>query len=136
MSSGGINDLADVYRSYIHSILAGDLARMADFVADGVVHNNIELGLEGYKTLLKRNIIDTRMNILIKRLIADQNHVAAVLVFTTSEQTQELVGHKLNGKVFSYMENVIYDFDDNGKIKEVHSVFEIDVIRAYASNWT
>lgn len=133
MASTRNEDLADVYRRYIESILAGDLVSMTHFVAENVVHNDKHLGLEGYKKLLKRNIIDTKMDIQINRVVADHDHVAAVLIFTTSEHTRELVGYKLDGKTFSYKENVIYDFDEDRRIKEVHSVVETDVIRAHSS---
>ncbi len=71
------------------------------------------------------------MQIEIKRLIADDDHVAAVLIFTTSKSTKELVGIGLDETPFSYPENVVYDFND-GKIVEVHSLFDIDAIRAHA----
>ena len=124
--------LADIYHRYISSIVAGDLDSMAEFVAEDVVHNGNLLGLEGYKSLLKRNIVATKMGIQIKRLIADERHVAALLVFTTSEATQDLIGYRLDGQIFSYAENVIYDFDENRRIKEVHSVVDTDTIRAHA----
>lgn len=123
-------DLANVYRSYIEAILSHDIESMSRYVSDEVVHNGQLLGLEGYKDLLKRNIVDTGTTIEIKRLITDHDHVAALLVFTTKEQTRELVAVKLDGNPFSYSENVFYDFKDD-KIIEVHSLVDLDMIRSH-----
>lgn len=131
MSSTKSSSLDIIYRNYIAAILDGDLGNMSNFVSESVVHNGTRLGLEGYKELLKRNIIDTKVQIRIKRLIVDQEHVAAVLIFTTSEFTNDLVGIQLDGQPFSYAENVVYDFKD-GKISEVHSLFDIDTVRSHA----
>ena len=93
--------LAQVYKNYIAAILEHDLDSMDSFVSQDIVHNGVKLGLAGYKALLKRNIMDTSMRIEIKRLVADDQCVAAVLVFTTTEATQDLIGYRLDGQIFS-----------------------------------
>lgn len=133
MSSSVSNNLDSVYRDYIAAILDHDLDSMSKFVSEEVVHNGNSLGLEGYKVLLRKNIMDTDVHIDIKRLVTDAEHVAALLIFTTKASTKELVGIKLNGQSFSYAENVFYDFRD-GKIVEVHSLFDIDTVRAHANS--
>ena len=130
-STAASKTLGEVYRSYIKAILDHDLDAMNQYVSETVVHNAQHLGLQRYKELLQRNIIDTGVHVEIKRLIADEHHVAAVLIFTTKESTTELVGVELDGKPFSYPENVVYDFKE-GKIVEVHSLFDIDAVRAHA----
>lgn len=124
--------LDSVYHDYIAAILDHDLDSMSKFVSEEVIHNGKLLGLEGYKELLRRNIMDTNIHIEIKRLITDAEHVAALLTFTTKASTKELVGIQLDGQSFSYAENVFYDFKD-GKIIEVHSLFDIDAVRAHAN---
>lgn len=131
MATNKEDGLKRVYRDYIATILAKDLDRLSMYVSDEVVHNGKKLGLEGYKDLISRNIIETGVRIDIKRLIADEKTVAAVLVFSTQAETKELVGIQLDGAPFSYIENVVYDFEHD-KIVEVHSVFEIDVVRSHA----
>jgi len=130
MSSETESSLSQIYCSYIKAIRDHDLAKIDEYVSETVVHNDKHLGLQGYKELLCRNIIQTEVSIEIKRLIADKNHVAAVLIFTTKPSTESLVGIRLDGRPFSYAENVIYDFKD-GKIVEVHSLFDIDTVRSH-----
>lgn len=125
------NTLEVVYREYIATILAKDVAKLSLYVSDEVIHNGKKLGLEGYKDLILRNIIQTGVNIEIKKLVADEKTVAAVLIFTTQAECKELVGIQLDGTSFSYAENVVYDFKE-GRIIEVFSIFEIDVIRSHA----
>lgn len=124
-------DLSTVYRRYIQAIRDRDLDEVSKYVSEGVVHNGKQLGLEGYKDLLKRNIFEPDTQITIKRLIASEYHAAALLVFTTKPTTKELVGIELDGTEFSYAENVFYDFK-NGKIFEVHSLVDIDAVRSHA----
>ncbi|KAK5937591.1 hypothetical protein PMZ80_010211 [Knufia obscura] len=131
MSSSISGDLRDIYRSYIQAILNGDVDSMHEYVSETVSHNGKQLGLQGYKELLLGNIINNDIHIEIKRLVADDSHIAAVLIFTTSSSTKELVGIELDSQPFSYVENVIYDFKD-GKIAEVHSLFDIDTVRSHA----
>ena len=66
-----------------------------------VVHNGKQLGLQGYKELLLRNIIENDMDIDIKHLIADESHVAAVLTFKTGTSTKGLPGIDFDGQPFS-----------------------------------
>lgn len=130
MDSTPSSTLVDVYRNYIKAVLNHDLDRISDYVSENVVHNGKQLGLSGYKELLLRNIMHPNVKIDIKRLVADDSHVAALLIFTTSKQTQELVGISLKDDQFSYAENVFYDFSDS-KIIAVHSLFDIDTVRAH-----
>jgi len=123
--------LSDVYRNYIRAILDHDVDSMDQYVSAHVVHNGTQLGLEGYKGLLRRNIIENDMHIEIRRSIADESHVAAVLIFTAGPSARRLAGIDLDGQPFSYVENVIYDFKD-GKFAEVHSLFDIDTVRSHA----
>lgn len=123
--------LDDVYREYIQVILNHEIDKIDQFVSEDVVHNGKQLGLKGYKELLLRNIIETNVDIHIERLVADSSHVAAVLTFTTKPSTKSLVGIELDGLPFSYRENVLYDFRD-GKVAEVHSLFDIDTIRSHS----
>ena len=131
MCSKAPKRLDELYRSYIQAILDHDLDAMDQYVSEDVVHNGQHLGIKGYKDLLRRNIMDPDMQIEIKRLIADERHVAAVLIFTTRKLSKELVGVELDGTPFSYAENVVYDFKD-GRITEVHSLVDVDVIKAHA----
>lgn len=123
-------DLETIYRAYIKDISNGKLENMSLYVGDHVVHNNIELGLTGYVQLLKDNIVSTQVSIEIKRLIADQTGVAAILVFTTKASTKSLVGIELDDVPFSFEENVVYDFED-GKIVKVHSLYDVDAVRSH-----
>lgn len=131
MSSSAHIDLNVVYRDYIDTIQGNQLDKLSLYVSEEVMHNGKRLGFQGYKDLILRNIVGTGVSIEIKRLVTDETTVAAALTFTTKAETKELVGYPLNGEPFSYAENVIYDFKD-GKIVEVFSVFEIDIIRAHA----
>lgn len=63
-------------------------------------------------------------------MFADADRVAALLVFTTKSTTNNLVGTELDGRPFSFPENVFHDFKD-GKIIEVHSLVDNDTIRAH-----
>jgi len=131
MSLPATKDLRQIYQTYIRAILSHDISSMDEFVLEDVVHNGKQLGLHGYKELLLQNIIENDIHIEIKRLVADDSHVAAVLIFTTGPSTKGLVGIDFDGHPFSYAENVIYDFKD-GKIAEVHSLFDIDTVRSHA----
>ena len=133
MSSPTTKNLSNVYRDYIRAILEHDIDALDQYVSKDVVHNGKQLGLHGYKDLILRNIMENDLQIEIKRLIADENHVAAVLILTTCSSTKGLpmVGIDLNGQTFSFAENVIYDFK-NGKIGEVQSLVDVDTIRSYA----
>lgn len=131
MPSSAHTDLNVVYRRYIDTIQGNQLDKLSLYVSDEVVHNGKRLGLQGYKDLILRNIVETSVSIEIKRLVVDARTVAAVLNFSTKAETKELVGYQLDGEPFSYAENVVYDFE-NGKIVEVFSVFEIDIIRSHA----
>lgn len=131
MASKNTAGLDAIYREYIAAIQSKELDKISFYVSDEVIHNGKRLGLDGYKDLLLRNIVETDVDINIKRLVVDSKTVAAVLIFTTKATTEELVGIRLDGEPFSYAENVVYDFTD-GKIREVFSVFEIDAIRAHS----
>lgn len=131
MSAPSDSNLETTYRKYIQMILNHDLDRIADYVSSDVIHNGQKLGLVSYRELLFKNIVETGMHIEIKRLIADGSHVAALLIFTTTKLTRSLVGIPLKDEIFSYAENVFYDFKD-GKIVEVHSLFDIDTVRGHA----
>lgn len=124
-------DLSSVYRKYIQAIRDRDLDAIDGFVDTDVVHNKTYLGLQKYKELLQNNIISTKVDISIKRLVSTSDCVAAILIFTTKPETKSLVGIELDGVPFSYEENVFYDFK-GGKIIEVHSQFDIDLVRQHA----
>lgn len=129
MASNKSWDLASIYREYIRAIMDHDLEAMSKYVCEDVVHNSKKLNLEGYKDLLRRNIVTTNMRVSIERLVTDESHVAALLIFTVMPETQELVGVELDDEQFSFPEHVFYDFKD-GRIARVHSLFDIDAIRS------
>lgn len=131
MATPATRGLSAIYRDYIRAILNHDLDSMDHYVSDSVVHNGKQLGLHGYKEFLLRNIVQNDVQVEIKRLVADDNHVAAILIFTTRPSSKGVAGIQFDGRPFSYAENVIYDFKD-GKIAEVHSLFDIDTVRSHA----
>lgn len=123
-------DLSVIYRDYIRAITNHDLESMSRYVCEDVVHNSKALNLAGYKALLKRNIIDTNVDVRIEQLITNESQVAALLIFTVMPQTKSLVGVELDGTQFSFPEHVFYRFRD-GRIAEVWSLFDIDAIRSH-----
>jgi predicted ester cyclase len=122
-------DLADIYRGYIACLNRQDWLKLGQFVDDDAVHNGRQIGLSGYREMLRRNfdeIPDLYFN--IQMLISDPPHIASRLGFDCTPKGVFL-GLHVNGKRVSFAENVIYEFR-NEKIVQVWSVIDKTAIEA------
>lgn len=121
--------LAERYRSYIDCLNRQDWANLGDFVGGDVVHNDRQVGLEGYRAMLERDyreIPDLRFN--IDFLVVEPPHVASRLLFDCRPKGRFL-GLAVDGRRVAFAENVIYAFRD-GLIRRVWSIVDKAAIEA------
>ena len=116
-------DLSGVYRGYIACLNEQDWLSLEKFVCDDVNYNGLQIGISGYREMLKKDfheIPDLRFDIQL--LISDPPHIASRLQFNCTPKNQFL-GLHVNGKRISFSENVLYEFQD-GRIAKVWSVID------------
>ena len=122
-------DLSGVYRGYIACLNEQDWPNLDKFVRDDVNYNGLQIGISGYREMLKKDfyeIPDLRFDIQL--FIADPPHIASRLQFNCSPKNKFL-GLPVNGKRISFSENVFYEFRD-GRIAKVWSVIDKVAIEA------
>ncbi|GGG02040.1 hypothetical protein GCM10010924_33140 [Rhizobium wenxiniae] len=122
-----MQDLEQIYRSYIDCLNRQDWLRLEDFVAADVVHNDRRFGLDGYRRMLEsdfRAIPDLYFKIDL--LVVDTQKVASRLVFDCTPVGQ-LFGLPVNGRRVRFSENVFYLFSE-GRIVQVWSIIDTGVI--------
>ncbi|MGA1833086.1 ester cyclase [Rhizobium wenxiniae] len=124
-----MQDLEQIYSSYIDCLNRQDWLRLEDFVAADVVHNDRRFGLDGYRRMLEsdfRAIPDLYFKIDL--LVVDTQKVASRLVFDCTPVGQ-LFGLPVNGRRVRFSENVFYLFSE-GRIVQVWSIIDTGVIEA------
>jgi len=124
-----MQDLEQIYSSYIDCLNRQDWLRLEDFVAVDVVHNDRRFGLDGYRRMLEsdfRAIPDLYFKIDL--LVVDRQKVASRLVFDCTPVGQ-LFGLPVNGRRVRFSENVFYLFSE-GRIVQVWSIIDTGVIEA------
>jgi len=122
-------DLADIYRDYIACLNKQDWPRLEHFVHHEVYYNDQQIGLTGYRNMLKRDFSEIPdLHFSIQLLISDPPHLASRLVFDCSPKGKFL-GLDVNGKRVSFTENVFYEFRRE-KIAQVWSAIDKAVIEA------
>lgn len=124
-----MQDLEQIYRSYIDCLNRQDWLRLEDFVAADVVHNDRRIGLDGYRRMLEsdfRAIPDLYFKIDL--LVVDTQKVASRLAFDCTPVGQ-LFGLPVNGRRVRFSENVFYLFSE-GRIVQVWSIIDTGVIEA------
>ncbi|MNH89480.1 SnoaL-like polyketide cyclase [compost metagenome] len=124
-----MQDLEQIYSSYIDCLNRQDWLRLEDFVAADVVHNDRRFGLDGYSRMLEsdfRAIPD--LSFKIDLLVVDTQKVASRLVFDCTPVGQ-LFGLPVNGRRVRFSENVFYLFSE-GRIVQVWSIIDTGVIEA------
>jgi len=122
-------DLSSVYRGYIACLNEQDWPNLEKFVRDDVNYNGLQIGISGYREMLKKDfceIPDLRFD--IRLLIADPPYIASRLQFNCSPKN-EFLGLQVNNKRISFSENVFYEFRD-GRIAKVRSVIDKMAIEA------
>jgi predicted ester cyclase len=115
--------LAELYRSYIDCLNRQDWANLGDFVGEDVVHNDRQVGIEGYREMLERDyaqIPDLRFQ--IDFLVVEPPHVASRLIFDCRPKGRFL-GLDVDGRRVAFAENVIYAFRE-GLIRRVWSIID------------
>jgi predicted ester cyclase len=116
-------DLSRLYRRYIDCLNAQDWPGLGNFVQDKVIYNGVEIGLAGYRDLLKNDfeaIPDLWFELIL--LVADPPYLASRLHFNCTPK-QTFLGLHVNGKKISFTENVFYAVQGE-KIAEVWSVID------------
>jgi predicted ester cyclase len=124
-----MQDLEQIYSSYIDCLNRQDWLRLEDFVAADVVHNDRRFGLDGYRRMLEsdfRAIPDLYFKIDL--LVIDTQKVASRLAFDCTPVGQ-LFGLPVNGRRVRFSENVFYLFSE-GRIVQVWSIIDTGVIEA------
>ncbi|WP_313197640.1 ester cyclase [Rhizobium sp.] len=124
-----MQDLEQIYSSYIDCLNRQDWLRLEDFVAADVVHNDRRFGLDGYRRMLEsdfRAIPDLYFKIDL--LVVDTQKVASRLAFDCTPVGQ-LFGLPVNGRRVRFSENVFYLFSE-GRIVQVWSIIDTGVIEA------
>lgn len=122
-------ELGAIYRDYIACLNAQDWAKLGRFVDDNVIHNDRQLGLTGYREMLRNDfaaIPDLTFN--IKDLLVDPPQLASRIVFDCSPRGVFL-GLHVNGKRVRFTEHVFYEFR-NQRIVQVWSVIDKAAIEA------
>lgn len=117
------------YLSYIDCLNGQDWANLHRHVAEDVVYNGKQVGLQGYQAMLASDfkaIPDLSFN--VSRLVCDPPMIASRLEFDCTP-----VGHlfdlPVNGRQVRFSENVFYEIYD-GKIKRVWSVIDKAAVEA------
>ncbi|MCQ8240076.1 ester cyclase [Rhizosaccharibacter radicis] len=111
------------YRDYIDCLNARDWDRLDRFVHPAVEHNGRNLGLSGYRDMLRGDvdaIPDLRFR--IEWLVCEPPAIAARLSFDCTP-TGMLFGLPVNGRRVRFAENVFYRLED-GRLREVRSVLD------------
>ncbi|WP_118136381.1 ester cyclase [Oceanicella sp. SM1341] len=122
-------ELAPAYRAYIDCLNARDWARLGDFVAGDVVHNDRPLGLAGYRAMLEGDveaIPDLRFELV--SLVSGGVDVAARLAFDCHPKGM-LFGLPVNGRRVRFAEHVFYRYHE-GRIAQVWSLIDTAGIAA------
>ena len=116
-------NLSEVYRGYIACLNKQDWSKLGVFVGDDVKYNGQQIGLSGYREMLKkdfREIPDLRFEIQI--LVCEPPHIASRLHFDCTP-TGTFLGLPVQGKRVAFAENVFYEFRGD-KIQQVWSVID------------
>ena len=122
-------NLSDVYRGYIACLNTQDWPKLDQFVHDDVSYNGQQIGIGGFRELLRRDfddIPDLSFNIQLR--IADAPYIASRLGFDCTPRGTFL-GLQVNGKSVSFSENVFYEFRGE-KIWHIWSVIDKAAIEA------
>ncbi|AFM18755.1 putative ester cyclase [Mycolicibacterium chubuense NBB4] len=125
-------DLLTIYRDYLLCLNERRWDELGRFVADGVVHNGVRLGLSGYRAMLQGDtaaIPDLRF--VPEILIADDRFVSCRLFFRCTPRGAFLGFEPTGGRV-SFAEHVFYRFE-NERIVEVWSLIDRDAVREQIS---
>jgi len=116
-------DPGPAYRRYLACLDARDWARLGEFVAEDVRHNDRPLGLAGYRAMLEqdvRAIPDLRFE--AEFVVVEGPRLAARLRFDCTP-TGTFLGLPVDGRRVVFAENVFYEFRD-GRIARVWSVID------------
>lgn len=128
-----MTELPEIYRNYISCLNSRKLELLDQFVDENVTHNNREMGIEGYRMMLKQNFSDIPdLWFDIQLLIHASNYIACRLSFYC-KPIKLFLGLPINGQQVQFTENVFYYFENN-KIKEVWSVVDKAAIEAQLNN--
>jgi len=120
---------AELYRSYIACLNSRAWGELGNFVDLYVEHNDISLGLNGYREMLiadYESIPDLRFNIDL--LVTDATRLAARLLFDCTPNGQFL-GLPVDGQRVLFAEHAFYEFRSN-KIVSVRSIIDKAAIEA------
>lgn len=117
------SEIISVYHNYIACLNKQDWQSLGRFVHEKVKHNGEQIGVPGYRAMLKRDfseIPDLYFN--VELLVAEPPYVASRLRFdcTPKERFLDLDVH---GTKIAFAENVFYEFLD-GKIVQVWSIID------------
>jgi predicted ester cyclase len=120
-------DLLGVYRDYLACLNNRQWNELGRFVADGVVYNGEQLGINRYRAMLEGDVdAIPDLQFTPEILLADHNVVACRLFFECNPR-RAFQGFEPTGTQVSFPEHVFYRFDA-GRIVEVWSVIDKEAI--------
>ena len=126
-------DLTSIYRDYIACLNQQDWPKLANFVHEDAHHNSRQIGLTGYREMLKRDFQEIPdLYFDIQLLICEPPRIASRLKFNCTPKGNFL-GLGVNGRKVSFSENVFYEFQ-NMKIWQVWSIIDKAAIEAQLRN--
>lgn len=131
MPSSPERPAVDFYKRYIACLNARALEALGEFVADDVIRNGRQLGLEGYRAMLEGNYHDIPdLQFRAEWIVAEETRLACRLGFDCSP-IGEFLGVKVDGRRIVFHEHALYTLKD-GKIAEVWSIIDKAEIEAQA----
>jgi predicted ester cyclase len=118
-----------IYSEYIACLNERDWTRLGEFVDRDVVHNGLQLGLDGYRSMLEGNVRDIPdLQFEMELLVVQPPHIGSRLKFDCRPMGSFLE-LPINGRRVIFYENVFYRFD-RGRIAEVWSIVDKAAIEA------
>ncbi|KAF5361551.1 hypothetical protein D9757_012078 [Collybiopsis confluens] len=117
------------YRRYISYLNDRKIHHLADFVHEELVYNGKPMNRTDYQNYIADDI-DRIPDLYfdIHHLVVNRNVVACRIRFDCTP-VKEFRGHVPNGRKISFVEHVLYRFDE-GKIREVWSLLDDGAISA------
>lgn len=118
-----------IYSEYIASLNERDWTRLGEFVDSDVVHNGLQLGLAGYRSMLEGNVRDIPdLRFEMELLVVQPPHIGSRLKFDC-RPIGSFFELPINGRRVIFYENVFYRFD-RWRIAEVWSIVDKAAIEA------
>ena len=116
-------DLARFYADYIACLNARDWDSLQRYVARHVIHNDRQLGLDGYRRMLESDVAAIPdLRFAIEFMVCDPPRIGSRLRFDCTP-VGRFMGLDVNGSKVSFAENVFYELE-NSRIARVWSIVD------------